>query len=86
MAEAQEDVSEFRRTAGVRTVSIISNEAQAAPDAFSRYGKGRGHPAPLNPGDRFADAVAKTCRTALVFTGEDFDKTDFRPAIEAHKP
>ena len=30
-----------------------------------------------------AIAVAKIYRTALLFKGEDFDKTDIRPATEA---
>ena len=37
--------SEFLATAGVRTISITSKEAEAALDAFSRYGKGQGLPA-----------------------------------------
>ena len=80
VAEAQEDVSEFLETAGVRTVSITSKEAEAALDAFSRYGKGRGHPAQLNLGDCFAYAVAKTYGTELLFKGEDFARTDIRLA------
>ena len=83
VAEAQEDVSEFLGTAGVRTVSITGKEAEAALDAFSRYGKGRGHPAQLNMGDCFAYAVAKTYRTTLLFKGEDFTKTDIQSATEA---
>jgi ribonuclease VapC len=86
VAEAQSDVSEFLETAGVRTVSITSQEAEAALDAFSRYGKGRGHPAQLNLGDCFAYAVAKTHRTALLFKGEEFDKTDIRSALEPRGP
>ena len=62
VAEAQGDVSEFLETAGVRTVAITNKEAEAALDAFSRYGKGRGHPAQLNLGDCFAYAVAKNPR------------------------
>ena len=80
VAEAQADVSEFLGIAGVRTVSITSNEAEAALDAFSRYGKGRGHPAQLNLGDCFAYAVAKTYQTQLLFKGEDFTKTDVQSA------
>ena len=83
VAEAQEDVSEFLGTAAVHTVSITGTEAEAALDAFSRYGKGRGHPAQLNLGDCFAYAVAKIYRTTLLFKGEDFDKTDIRSAMEA---
>ena len=83
VAEAQEDVSEFLGTADVQTVSITSKEAEAALDAFLRYGKGRGHPAQLNLGDCFAYAIAKTYRTELLFKGEDFTKTDIEPANKA---
>ena len=85
VAEAQGDVSEFLETAGIRTVSITSKEAEVALDAFSRYGKGRGHPAELNLGDCFAYAVAKTHRTELLFKGENFDKTDIRSPREARE-
>ena len=64
-----------------RTVPITDQEAHTALAAFSRYGKGRGHPAQLNLGDCFAYAVAKNYQTALLFKGEDFDKTDLRPAV-----
>ena len=74
--EAGEDVREFLGVAGVRTVSITEREAETALAAFSRYGRGRGHPAQLNLGDCFAYAMAKNHRTALLFKGEDFDKTD----------
>ncbi len=80
VAEAQADVEEFLAMAGVRIVSITAREAEAALDAFSRYGKGRGHPAQLNMGDCFAYAVAKTYRTALLFKGDDFSKTDVQSA------
>ena len=86
VAEAQEDVLEFLGTAGVRTVSITAKEAETALDAFSRYGKRRGHPAQLNLGDCFAYAVAKTYRTVLLFKGEDFGKTDIRTVMAARKP
>ena len=86
VAEAQQDVLEFLETAGVGTVPIAGAEAQAALDAFSRYGKGRGHPAQLNMGDCFAYAVAKTHQAALLFKGEDFDKTDIRSATQARGP
>jgi ribonuclease VapC len=76
VSEALEDVREFLRTAGVRTVAITETEAATALDAFARYGKGRGHPAQLNLGDCFAYAVAKNRRTSLLFKGEDFSKTD----------
>jgi ribonuclease VapC len=64
-------------------VPITEREAETAVAAFSRYGKGRGHPAQLNLGDCFAYAVAKNHRTALSFKGEDFDTTDIRTAARA---
>jgi ribonuclease VapC len=80
VAEAQEDVLEFLRVAGVRTVSLGPREAETALDAFGRYGKGGGHPAQLNLGDCFAYAAARNYRTPLLFKGEDLSKTDIRPA------
>jgi ribonuclease VapC len=74
--EAEEDVRDFLAVADIRTVAITETEAETALAAFSRYGKGRGHPAQLNMGDCFAYAVAKNHRTALLFKGEDFYKTD----------
>jgi len=69
-------VREFLGMAGVRTVSVTEREAETALAAFSRYEKGRGHPAQLNLGDCFAYAVAKNHRTLLLLKGEDFHKTD----------
>ena len=81
--EAGEDVREFLGVAGVRTVSITEREAETALAAFSRYGRGRGHPAQLNLGDCFAYAMAKNHGTALLFKGEDFDKTDIPVAARS---
>ncbi len=81
--EAEADVREFLEVAAIRAVSITEREAETALAAFSRYGKGRGHPAQLNLGDCFAYAVAKNHRTALLFKGEHFDKTDIAPATPA---
>jgi ribonuclease VapC len=81
--EGGEDVREFLTVSGIYTVSITDAEAEVALAAFSRYGKGRGHPAQLNLGDCFAYAVAQTHRTTLPFKGDDFDKTDIRPAARS---
>jgi ribonuclease VapC len=80
VAEALADVQEFLGTAGIRIVPITDKEAETALDASARYGKGRGHPARLNLGDCFAYAMAKNHRMTLLFKGEDFAKTDIRPA------
>jgi ribonuclease VapC len=78
--EAQHDVHEFLGLAAIDTVAITHKEAEAALAAFSRYGKGRGHPAQLNMRDCFTYAVAKNHQTELLFKGEDFEKTDIASA------
>jgi ribonuclease VapC len=50
-------------------------------DAFSVYGKGRGHPAGLNFGDCLAYALAKVCAEPLLFKGNDFSHTDIQTAF-----
>jgi ribonuclease VapC len=52
-----------------------------AGDAFSRYGKGRGHPAGLNYGDCLSYAVAKQLGIPLLFKGNDFIHTDITSAF-----
>jgi ribonuclease VapC len=78
--EAEADVRDLLATASVRLVSITAREGEAALNAFSRYGKGRGHPAQLNLGDCFAYAVAKNYQVPLLFKGDDFNKTDIPSA------
>jgi ribonuclease VapC len=78
--EAEEIVREFLEVAAIELIPITAREAETALAAFSRYGKGRGHPAQLNLGDCFAYAAAKNHRRALLFKGDDFDKTDIRSA------
>ena len=46
-----------------------------AAQASIRYGKGR-HPAALNFGDCMTYATARVAGVPLLFTGEDFAKTD----------
>lgn len=60
-----------------RTVGIAFN-------AFVAYGKGSGHPASLNFGDVFSYALAKSRDLPLLFKGQDFSKTDIRPAVRPH--
>ncbi len=78
--EAAADVQDFLATARIRLVPIAASEADTALTAFSRYGKGRGHPAQLNLGDCFAYAMTKSRRTSLLFKGDDFTRTDIRSA------
>ena len=50
-----------------------------AIDAHARFGKGR-HPARLNYGDCMTYATAKVAGEPLLFTGNDFARTDIAPA------
>lgn len=81
--EAEADVREFLDLARIELVPITMKEAEIALSAFSRYGKGRSHPARLNLGDCFAYGAAKNHRTSLLFKGDDFDKTDIRSAARS---
>ena len=53
--------------------------ARGAAAAFVRYGKGR-HPAGLNFGDCMSYALAKSLDAPLLYKGDDFARTDIRPA------
>jgi ribonuclease VapC len=61
-------------------VPVTERRARAAAEAYRRYGKGW-HAAGLNFGDCFAYALAKEHDCPLLFIGEDFAKTDVKPAI-----
>ena len=81
--EARQDVREFLEVTTTQVVPISAHDADTALDAFSRYGKGRGHPAQLNLGDCFAYAMTKNRRTSLLYKGDDFAKTDIRSVPKA---
>ena len=80
VAEAWQDVTDLLAATSTSIVSITGAHADAAIDAFARYGKGQGHPAQLNMGDCFAYAVAAGLGAAILYTGNDFTHTDIRPA------
>ena len=63
--------------AGPGMVVPFSREmADAASEAFTRFGRASGHPAGLNFGDCLAYAVAAVMRVPLLFKGGDFGLTD----------
>ena len=63
------------------TVAPDDGTIATAFNAFVAYGKGSSHPASLNFGDVFSYALAKAKDLPLLFKGEDFSKTDIRPAF-----
>jgi ribonuclease VapC len=68
-------IAAFLRNARVEVVPFTHVHYEAAASAFLRYGKGR-HPAALNYGDCMAYAVARVAGLPLLYTGNDFSKTD----------
>ena len=75
VADAARRVMTLLQTLTVAISTIGDAEADAALDAYARFGKGR-HPARLNMGDCFAYACARTHGVPLLFKGEDFTLTD----------
>lgn len=70
----------FLRTAEISIEPLTQEQAFAAREAYSDFGKGR-HSAGLNLGDCFSYALAKVSGEPLLFKGKDFRKTDITPAI-----
>jgi len=68
------------RRAGIVIEPVTVEQAHLARQAFLDYGKGR-HPAGLNFGDCFAYALAKFTGEPLLYTGNDFGRTDVQPAL-----
>lgn len=66
----------FLQGAEIEIVPIGRNDAGLAIQAFSDYGKGRGHPAQLNLADCLSYACAKSRGVPLLYKGEDFSQTD----------
>ena len=69
------EVDGLIRELGIAVVPFGEAEWRIAVDAFVRFGRGR-HPAGLNFGDCLAYATARHAGDALLFVGDDFDKTD----------
>jgi ribonuclease VapC len=75
VAEARQTMAEL----GIEIAAISEGDSVAAFQAFTTFGKGRG--GPLNLGDCFAYALAQSEGDGLLFKGDDFPKTDVKPAI-----
>ncbi len=69
----------FLRRLDAEVVPFNQEHLDAAATAFIRFGRGR-HPAALNFGDCMSYAVASVAGMPLLFTGEDFSRTDVVPA------
>jgi ribonuclease VapC len=72
-------LKEFLDAEDIRIVDFGEEHYRLALSALLRYGKGR-HPAQLNFGDCLSYAVAAVADMPLLYTGDDFSKTDIEAA------
>jgi len=77
--DARPMVFAFLRRLEAEVVPFNQEHLDAAITAFIRFGRGR-HPAALNFGDCMSYAVASVAGMPLLFTGEDFSRTDIAQA------
>ena len=78
-AKAGQELDALLEKAAIELVPVTAEQADAARDAWRRFGKGN-HPAGLNFGDCFAYALAKATGEPLLFKGGDFARTDIKAA------
>ena len=72
-AEAQ--FNRLAEEAGIDEIEVTRAIGVAAVDCFTRFGKGR-HRARLNFADCLSYACARAHNATLLYTGDDFAKTD----------
>ena len=78
---AQLAFDQLLHEAEIEVMPITDAIGRVAVEAFSRYGKGRGHPAQLNLADCLSYACAMTAGTTILFIGDDFSRTDASSAL-----
>ena len=77
--DARPMLAAFLRRLEAEVIPFNEEHLDAAASAFMRFGRGR-HPAALNFGDCMSYAVASVAGMPVLFTGEDFGRTDIVPA------
>lgn len=65
------------------TKAFDADQSRLAFAAYRRFGKASGHEANLNFCDCAAYALATSLDLPLLFKGDDFHRTDVRPALAA---
>ena len=78
LVRAKAIVDIFFEEIGAREVDVTSEIGAMAIQASIKFGKAAGHAADLNFGDCFVYACAAVHREALLFIGDDFNKTDLK--------
>jgi len=77
---AREIITQFCDEAGISVLPVQPSIYDEVLKAYRRFGKGTGHPAKLNFGDCFSYAFAKSIDRPILFKGDDFSRTDLKPA------
>ena len=79
---AGHELDAFLKEAGIELEQVTTEQAEAARQAWRRFGKGN-HPAGLNFGDCFAYSLAEISKEPLLFKGRDFALTDVEVALHS---
>ena len=80
--EAGRDPSSIELAPFVAVVPVDAGQARLADEGQRRFGIGRAAPpAVLNFGDLFTYALARHLDAPVLFKGDDFSRTDLRPAF-----
>ena len=74
-------LDELLSRSDVEIVDVTAEQAHIARAAYRDFGRGSGHPARLNFGDRFSYALARATGEPLLFKGDDFVDTDLTPGV-----
>lgn len=77
---AAQKFDDFMALTRIAVQPVSLTQTRLARLAYAEYGTGR-HSAGLNFGDCFAYALAKETGLPLLFKGNDFSRTDIRPAV-----
>lgn len=81
-ATMQREIDDLLAQLQMQVAVVDRAQAALAADGQRRFGKGRHQPpAVLNFGDLFAYALARHLDAPLLFKGDDFSKTDVKPAV-----
>jgi len=79
--KAIDDLDTFLDEAGIVLAPVDAAQARLALRAHIAHGRGMGHGAPLNFGEAFAYALARSLDAPLLFVGDDFAATDVSAAL-----
>ncbi len=80
------DLDNFLTDLSIALEPVDQAQARIALRARIDFGRGMGHGGPLNFGDCFSYALAKTLAAPLLFIGNDFTETDIAIATLATPP